>query len=84
MRAAAITLSARTSFRDWCSEITVSIRPKSHRSKVPSPCDLPQNTCVGVIQTQGRNRVVASELGIRERTVKAHLYHICYKTGLDS
>ena len=37
-----------------------------------------------LVETRGRNQDIARTLGIRERTVKSHLYHICNKTGLDS
>ena len=37
-----------------------------------------------LVQTRGRNRDIADQLGITERTVKAHVHNICNKVGVDT
>jgi DNA-binding CsgD family transcriptional regulator len=37
-----------------------------------------------LVETRGRNRNIATSLGISERTVKCHLYRICNKVGVDT
>jgi LuxR family transcriptional regulator of spore coat protein len=37
-----------------------------------------------LVQVRGRNRDIASTLGITERTVKAHVHNVCNKVGVDT
>jgi DNA-binding CsgD family transcriptional regulator len=37
-----------------------------------------------LVLTRGRNRDIAEQLGITERTVKAHVHNICDKVGVDT